>query len=218
MARERSTPIPRQDTPLGRALREGRAPSAKATLMDVFDLARRWFLEGRRLDMCQLAAELGISRATLYRWCGSRELLLGELIWRLTHSDLERVRAGTPGGGKQCVVDAITTWMTRVRSQESLLKFVTEDPEYALRIMTTKQSVVQPRLIQWCADFLRAELDLRPDIDVDDLAYAIVRVCESFVWSDVITGAPPETLRAIPIVEILISAAESPVRVHPSAG
>jgi hypothetical protein len=49
---------------------------------------------------------------------------------------------------------------------------------------------------------------LRDDIDIDDLSYVIVRVCESFVWSDMITGAPPATDKAVKIVDMLISAAE----------
>jgi len=37
------------------------------------------FLRGDRLDMRALAAELRVSRATLYRWCGHREQLLSHV-------------------------------------------------------------------------------------------------------------------------------------------
>src|SRR5205807_2768592 len=65
-------------TPLERAL--GDAP-AGPTPVDALRLARDAWLHSRRLDMGALAAELGTSRATLYRWVGTRERLLGEVAW-----------------------------------------------------------------------------------------------------------------------------------------
>ena len=41
--------------------------------LDALREGRRWFLAGQRVDMSELAAALGISRATLYRWVGDRE-------------------------------------------------------------------------------------------------------------------------------------------------
>src|SRR5690242_2266002 len=63
-------------TPLERALRDPRP-----TPVDALALARRRWLAGERLDMGALAKELGVSRATLYSWVGSRERLIGEVIW-----------------------------------------------------------------------------------------------------------------------------------------
>jgi hypothetical protein len=36
-----------------------------------FAAAREVYLSGRRLDMRDLAARLGVGRTTLYRWCGT---------------------------------------------------------------------------------------------------------------------------------------------------
>src|SRR2546429_405880 len=65
------------------------------------------------------------------------------------------------------------------------------DLEYALRVLTTKESTVQRRTITAIAGFLREEADagrLDPPLDVDTLAYVLVRIGESFLYSDVITG------------------------------
>lgn len=158
--------------------------------------------------MQQLAAELGVSRATLYRWCGSREQLLGEVIWSINERSLNETRAKSRGSGRLLMTRVLERSLAQIRSFEALQQFVAEDAEYALRIITSKQSVVQARLIEWAADFLRTDVKLRDDIDVTDLAYVIVRVCESFVWSDMITGAPPATDKAVKIVDLLIAAAE----------
>ncbi|MEV4318878.1 QsdR family transcriptional regulator [Actinocrispum sp. NPDC049592] len=194
-------------TPLTRALR-GPSPAPKSAPIDAFRMAKSWFLAGRRVDMQQLAAELGVSRATLYRWCGSREQLLGEVIWSLNERALNETRARSRGTGRALMTRVLEKSLASIRSFEALQKFVAEDAEYALRIITSKQSVVQARLIEWTSDFLRAEIELRDDIDVTDFAYVIVRVCESFVWSDMITGAPPATDKAVKIVDLLIAAAE----------
>lgn len=195
-------------TPLARALR-GPSATPKSAPIDAFRLARSWFLAGRRVDMQQLAAELGVSRATLYRWCGSREQLIGEVIWSINERALDEVRSKSRGSGRVLIARVLDRSLARIRSFDALQQFVAEDAEYALRIITSKQSVVQARLIEWTADFLRGEVKLREDIDVADLAYVIVRVCESFVWSDMITGAPPATDKAVKIVDLLIAAAEA---------
>jgi AcrR family transcriptional regulator len=195
-------------TPLARALR-GPSPAPKSAPIDAFRLAKTWFLAGRRVDMQQLAAELGVSRATLYRWCGSREQLLGEVIWSINERSLNETKAKARGSGRELMTRVLQKALAQIRSFEALQQFVAEDAEYALRIITSKQSVVQARLIEWTAEFLRTGVSLRDDIDIADLAYVIVRVCESFVWSDMITGAPPATDKAIKIVDLLIAAAEA---------
>ena len=195
-------------TPLTRALR-GPSPAPKSAPIDAFRLAKEWFLAGRRVDMQQLAAELGVSRATLYRWCGSREQVFGEVIWSINERALDETRAKSRGTGRTLFNRVLSRSLARIRNFDALQQFVAEDAEYALRIITSKQSVVQARLIEWAAEFLRDSVKLRDDIDVADLAYVIIRVCESFVWSDMITGAPPATDKAVKIVDLLIAAAEA---------
>ena len=53
----------------------GRPP---ATTRDaVIDAAMLHFLHSERIDVQALAAETGVSRATIYRWFGSRDGLVG---------------------------------------------------------------------------------------------------------------------------------------------
>src|SRR5262245_27507707 len=60
----------------------------QATPADALRAARRRFLRGQRLDMNELARDLGIGRATLYRWVGGRDQLLGEALWSLAEQGL----------------------------------------------------------------------------------------------------------------------------------
>src|SRR5919198_1081369 len=61
---------------------------------DALRLARRKFLAAQRIDMTGLAAELGVNRVTLYRWVGSRDALMVEVLWSLAASTLARAAAG----------------------------------------------------------------------------------------------------------------------------
>ncbi|WP_410873360.1 QsdR family transcriptional regulator [Nocardia sp. A7] len=182
----------------------------KPARADVIDLAHRWFLDGRRIDMQQLARESGIGRATLYRWWGSREVVIGEVVWRIIAEAIRRVEARGPSGSDDPAgrfVRNFGTLADTVRTFEPLTRFVADDPEYGLRVLTSGYTVVQGRMIDWAASRLTDLPDLDPRIEVRDLAYAIVRVGEAFVWSDIITGDPPQSGKATAMVELLVSAA-----------
>lgn len=188
----------------------GEDPPPRPVREHIIDLAHRWFLEGRRIDMQQLARASGIGRATLYRWWGSREVVIGEVVWRIIAEAIGRVEArdaGAPGDPAGRFVRNFGTLAETVRTFEPLTRFVAEDPEYGLRVLTSGYTVVQGRMIDWVASRLTDLPDLDPRIEVRDLAYAIVRVGEAFVWSDIITGDPPQSGKATAMVELLVSAA-----------
>ncbi|MCL4286937.1 MAG: hypothetical protein KJ006_04725 [Thermoleophilia bacterium] len=63
-----------------RAEERGAEAEPRATPADAFRAAVRMFIDEPRLEMGPLAAELGLSKATLHRWTGSREQLLGEVL------------------------------------------------------------------------------------------------------------------------------------------
>src|SRR3984885_124352 len=57
-----------------------RGRPAIASRDDVLALVTELYLDGQRVDITVVAARLGLGRATIYRWFGSREALLGEVI------------------------------------------------------------------------------------------------------------------------------------------
>ena len=63
------------------AERDGRVAQPRATPADAFRAAREIYMRGERIDMQALAQQLGVSRGTLYRWTGSRERLLVDVVW-----------------------------------------------------------------------------------------------------------------------------------------
>jgi AcrR family transcriptional regulator len=74
------------------ARRPGRP--AAATRGQVLDAALYRYLRGQRVDIQAIAAELGLGRATVHRWFGTREALIGEVIVLAAEPVLEAARAG----------------------------------------------------------------------------------------------------------------------------
>ncbi|WP_329067570.1 QsdR family transcriptional regulator [Amycolatopsis sp. NBC_01480] len=189
------------DTPLSRSLAAPR-PDAVAA----FRLARTWFLAGRRVDMRELAASLGVSRATLHRWVGGRDQLLAEILWAETASVLDNV--SFTGRGAAGIADAIGAFVRTVNASVPFRSFLQREPERALRLLTTKASLVQSRTIGKLADLLATEVSagrLTTPLPVADLAYLLVRIGESFIYTDVITGEEPDASKAHAAVTALLS-------------
>src|SRR3712207_3253309 len=80
----------------------------RPTPLDAFRLARRKFLAAERIDMSALADELGVNRVTLYRWVGSREQLLVEIVWSLGSRTLEKVKKRVRARGAERIVRGVT--------------------------------------------------------------------------------------------------------------
>jgi AcrR family transcriptional regulator len=154
------------------------------------------FVAGQRLDMQRLAAEVGISRATLYRRVMDRDRLLGAVLWYLTRINLLRaLEAAGDATGAERVVLATKAFTERVHEQPSFHRFLEHEPEAALRILTSKYGPVQGQLVGVTERLLAIEEErgaLRLGIDRATLSYVIVRVGESFLYADVIADNVPD--------------------------
>jgi len=198
------------ETPAFRAARERDAELSRtqATPAGAFRAARRMFLRGERLDMRSLAAELGISRATLYRWCGHRDRLLSDVLWSLSHELFEQAKA--EHGDKHGVDRVLAVFHQHVASivrARPLQVFLQQETNAAIRLLTSDAGDVQPRTVRDLAGLLREEHETGMTLraDVDNLAYAIVRMTEGFIYHDAVVGAEPDVERAVSIVELLLT-------------
>src|SRR5260221_11258946 len=104
-----------------------------ATPSDALRLARRRWLESGRVDMSELAGDLGIGRATLYRWVGSRERLIGEVIWTFADAAMGDARARARGAGPEYVAGVVERYLSGSLRFEPVRNFIRQHPEYALR-------------------------------------------------------------------------------------
>jgi tetracycline repressor-like protein len=51
-----------------------------------------------------------------------------------------------------------------------------------------------------------------PALDIDTLAYTMIRVAESFLYSDVIAGSEPDVDKAVDVVRLMLHAPPLPDR------
>lgn len=184
----------------------GDAPRS-VTPLDAFRLARRKFVRKERVDMSELATELGVGRATLYRWVGTRDRLLGEILWSLTERALEACKADATGDGAEWVLQVYRRFGDLIVESEPVLHWVRSEPETALRVMTTKHSPQQERVVAFYRDVLEEAvrdrgLDLK--LDAQTLAFVLVRVAESFLWTDLITGEAPDLSKGQEVARVLL--------------
>lgn len=193
------------------------APTAATTTRrpvraDAVRLARRRFRSGERVDMTALADELGINRVTLYRWVGSREQLLVEVLWSLAERVLtwadetaQRKVDGEEGGER--VVRVVMAFLQRVIRDPGMQRFLHDEGELAMRLLTRADHDFQPRLTASVLRVLRKETEqgfLYLSVDLEELAFAIVRIIESYTYLDLILGEKPDAARAEPILRLLL--------------
>ncbi len=180
----------------------------RITPADALQAARRRFLRGERVDMNDLAQELGIGRATLYRWVGSRDRLLGEVLWSLAELGLAQSRSEATGRGAAWVLAVYRRFGDLIVGLEPLRHFVKSEPECALRVMTSKASPLQRRVVDTFRDVLveaQKTRGLKLRLDPETLAFAMVRIAESFLWTDLITGGTPDLAKAQEVTKVLLT-------------
>ncbi len=192
-------------TRLAHALNAGFA--AKVTPLDLFALAKRLWLSGERVDIGALALRLKISRATAFRWVGSRDLLLGEILWSMCDTLLMQSARNASAQGATRVAGICEAVVRDIVQFRPLRIFVRQDPEYALRLLTSKLGPVQRRSIERVRELLLSEAarGLTLALAVDTLAYLIVRLCESFIYADVISGQTVDVADAGLAVQLLLT-------------
>jgi AcrR family transcriptional regulator len=173
----------------GAAAARGRPPAASRA--DVLELASRLYLRGERVDVQAVASELGLGRTTIYRWFGSRDLLIGEVIVEAAEPLLEAARARARGEGAAALLDTFDRFNRSLVSAPALRQFVEGEREAALRIITSGAGNVQPRIVAMITGLIAAEVDAgayEPRVELDTLGYAIVRLAEAFLFNDAVAG------------------------------
>lgn len=183
------------------------AAGGSSAALDAFRLARRRFQAPERIDMSALADELGVNRVTLYRWVGSREQLLVEVIWSLARATLDRIDAQVTARGGERIVQTVTRFLEAVIAHPGMQRWLGEEGEAAMRLLTRRATDFQPRLEAAMEALLREESDagrLALDAPLPEVAYVIVRLIESYTYVDLITGEKPDARRAEPILRMLL--------------
>jgi AcrR family transcriptional regulator len=175
--------------PITTVPRRGRP--AAASRDDVLAAALHRYLRGRRVDVQAIAAELGLGRTTIYRWFGSREELIGEVLFRAAEPLLEAARKSARGRGGPALLDTFDRFNRSLADAPALRQFLEQERDAALRIITSSGGVLQPRIVASIAGLIEDEVragTYEPPVEPATLGYAIVRLAEAFLINDAAGG------------------------------
>jgi len=157
----------------------------------VLDAVMHRYLRGRRIDVQEIAAELGLGRTTIYRWFGSRDKLIGEVVAKAGEPALEAARARAKGKGGQALLETFDNFNRFLADNRVLRTFVERERDAALRIITSGAGTVQPRMVAMITGLITDEIEAGTyvaPVEPDTLGYAIVRLAEAFLFNDVVAG------------------------------
>lgn len=174
---------------------------------DVLRLARRRFLAGERIEMSSLAGALAINRTTLYRWVGSRDRLMVEVLWSLADQALQHARSLHPPGTPARAVRVVVDFLDLVVGNRGMQHLLATEIDDVMRLLTHRASGFQPRLLAGIEALLREEVEqggLDVPLDPHELAFIVVRVIESYTYLDVLLGEQPAASRAEPALALLL--------------
>lgn len=174
---------------------------------ELLALARRRFLQGERLDMQGMSAELGVSRTTVYRWGGNQRQLMAEVLSSLAFDAFQAAEQGVRGNGRSRVLAVYTNFLRIVAASDAVRVALRRDPHQFLRVVTGSGPVNRTVRIL-CEELLHREVErgaLRVPTDVGALASAMVAVGEAVLYADLLAGMEPDVDRSAEVLRLLLA-------------
>lgn len=211
------TPVPRDCAPPTRA-KPGRP--ATASRADVLRLVAEQYLAGQRVDITLVASRLGLGRATIYRWYGSRQALIGEVIAEQLEALVAAKRRRVRRRGAIGLLEVFDLVNRSLARSTALRRFLEQETGAALRLLTSSSGAVQQRGVACVQGLIEAEAargHYEPAADPATLAYAIVRLAEAFLYNDAAVGMRGDHRRLREVQAALLGVTELKRPGRPSA-
>jgi AcrR family transcriptional regulator len=187
--------------------RPKRGPPAGATRDEVLERARARFLECRRIDVQAIAAECGVGRATVYRWFGSREQLIGEAMLGVIEKRIADARALVGGHGAPALLDTFDLVYRGLSAAPHVRAFIEQDRLTALPLMTSSSGPLHPRMVEIVRALMDAEVErggYEPPTATNALAYVLVRLAEGLLFNYAEDDMPKDLDRMREVVAALL--------------
>ncbi len=168
--------------------------------IDMHSLARQWFIGQKPIELQKLAIELGISRATAYRWAGSAEQLVGQVLASLIDDTFQQILQRTTTTGSERVLEVLERGMHYAYRFQPFAQL-------GLKVVASKHGPVQERTIANIRHLLEEEIEaghIELPVEPAVMAYALTRIVESFLYADLITGATPDLDSASKILTLML--------------
>jgi AcrR family transcriptional regulator len=159
--------------------------------------------------MGTLATQLDISRATLYRWFGSRDQLIERLLVELASEFGAAARANTQGEGDERVVDFARRLMTTTVDYRPIRTFVEREPQLALRLLISARGAVHASVVEELVTAVSETHALEQARAIEGQLSMVAQVGATLQWATLAVGDEPEIEQAVDIVRGLLAAGKA---------
>jgi AcrR family transcriptional regulator len=168
-------------------------------------------LSSQRLDMQALAAELGVNRVTLYRWVGTREQLLVEVLWSMTQWRFDEIWGEVIEQPGSRVPEALRRWVKITVDSPGIRYLLYDQNDLAMRLLTLESGGFQPRLLALIRRLIEQDITdgrVASPLDLDELAFAVLRICESYIYLPVILKHETDPDAMMRVLQVLLPTAD----------
>jgi AcrR family transcriptional regulator len=178
----------------------------RAKPQDALDVAQATFLAGDRVDVGILATQLAVSRATVYRWFGTREQLLEQVLAQLAGRFSAAAGAEAQGEGDERVIDFARRIMYATARFEPVRTFITREPQLALRLLIGQHGAVHRVIARALLDVIGETSSQREAKSLETHIDGVVRVATALQWAAIAIGEEAEVEDAVEIVRMMLDA------------
>lgn len=171
--------------------------------------------------MAQLAGDLGIARATLYRWTGDRNRLLGDVARTEVEALIRHFDQSASGRGIERFKRIAGYFLDAIADNQALIAFLALEGDAGLRLLTDPAGAVRPGIVATLAELIQRETDAghySPPADPQLLADGLVSLAERFLYNAGDRSLNPDPQNAKRIIQLLLREAGAESSAHTRPG
>ena len=176
---------------------------------DALDLALATFRSEVRVEMGALAAQLGISQPTLYRWVGTREQLLDAVLERITDETVDGALDAARGDGDERVLDFLRRFADASGTFRAGHAFIAREPELALKLILSERRGVHRSATRGLRTIIGETRRAQEALALEERIDLMVQAGTALQWATIAAGDDPQIEGAIEVVRALLLAGPS---------
>ena len=162
---------------------------------DAVRAARALLDRGERVDVLAVARELGVSRATVHRWFGTRDDLMRAVFEQLTGEFVAQARATATGAGDELLFDVLRRLAAISAAYEPMRVASAREPGLTLQLILDPDGPVYGHVLGAVTALAAAT---RPPAQMTRLAPTLDTFVSSSValhWATIAGGREPDPQR-----------------------
>ena len=172
----------------------------------VYAAARETVLAGGRLDLGELARSESVSRASVHRWFGPRELLLDRILGEKAAELAGRAAAEAVGDGDELVCDFTRRIIESALELPAVSALVAREPRLAMRLVLRRDGSIHRAARDGILTMLRRAHTPHDGLPPHARIDLMVQVASGLVWSTEMVGEGPRVDDAVAAVRALLTA------------